>query len=318
MNFQFTPSTQEQLLNWTSVRQGETKLGQTIQTEVSKNTRFILLGIEESMGPQSNCGLPGAENGFSSFIKRFVNLQSNDFLSGKEICYIGSIQQINEFSTLDNGKIAVEELDDLVFKILVSCVSPSIIPIVIGGGHNNAFPLIKAMHSIKNTKIDVINLDPHADCRALEGRHSGNPFSYAMEAKFIGKYAVLGLHMAYNSSFSLNFLKDNNCAHTFYDKYLTDRTQVYKDVEKERSAMHNPIGFEIDLDAIAFMPSSAFSPSGWTIDEVRVYVQACATTKNIAYLHLPEGAPTSSNDEKVVGKTLSYLVYDFVRVKLSQ
>jgi formiminoglutamase len=317
MNFQFRPSTQEQLLNWTSVRQGETKLGQKIQTEISKKTRFVLLGIEESIGPQTNFGLPGAENGFSSFIQRFVNLQSNDFLTGDEICLIGSIQQLKEFSTIENGKIALEELDDLVYKTLKNCIQNSIIPIVIGGGHNNAFPLIQAMHSIKNSKIDVINLDPHADCRALEGRHSGNPFSYAMKHKFLEKYAVLGLHMAYNSSFILDFLKYNNCTHTFFDLYLSDRTLVYKDLQREISTMQNPIGFEIDLDAIAHMPSSAFSPSGWTIDETRVYIQTCAKTENIAYLHLPEGAPNSLNEEKVVGKTLSYLVYDFIRIKLS-
>lgn len=318
MHFQFIPSTQDQVLNWTSVRQGETKLGQTIKTEVSQNTRFVILGVEESMGPQSNFGLPGSENAFSSFIKRFVNIQSNQFLSGDEICYIGSIQQKTEFSTVENGKIAIEELDSLVSSILKKYLHSSIIPIIIGGGHNNALPIIEALNSIKESKIDVINLDPHADCRALEGRHSGNPFSYAINNGLIETYSVLGLHRGYNSSFILEFLAKNKCTTTFYDDYLTNRQQLLTDIQKVISEKVKPIGFELDLDAIAFMPSSAFSPSGWTVDEARAYIQTCAKSEKIAYLHLPEGAPTTSLEEKVVGKTLSYLVYDFIRVKLSQ
>jgi len=318
MHFQFIPSTQDQILNWTSVRHGETKLGQTIKTEVSQKTRFVILGIEESMGPQTNFGLPGSENGFSSFIKRFVNIQSNQFLIGDEICFIGSIHQKTEFSTVENGKIAIEELDSLVSSILKQHLHPSIIPIIIGGGHNNAFPIIEALNAIKESKIDVINLDPHADCRAIEGRHSGNPFSYAFNNDLIETYSVLGLHRGYNSSFILDFLAENKCTTTFYDDYLTNRQQLFIDIQKVISEKVKPIGFELDLDAIAFMPSSAFSPSGWTVDEARAYIQTCAKSEKIAYLHLPEGAPTTSQEEKVVGKTLSYLVYDFIRVKLSQ
>lgn len=317
MNFQFFPSTQEQLLNWTSVRNGETKLGQTVQTDVSTNTRFVILGIEESVGPQSNFGLPGSENGFSSFIKRFVNIQSNQFIDGNEICYIGSIRQITEFSSVENGKKAIEELDTLVHNTLLSHLNDSIIPIIIGGGHNNAYPIIKSLHSIKNAKIDVINLDPHADCRAIEGRHSGNPFSYGLTEGLIEKYTVLGLHMGYNSQFILEFLVKNNCNHTFYDNYLINRKQLLLDIQNEIDSTKNPIGIELDMDAIAFMPSSAFSPSGWTVDEARAYIQICAQSNKIAYLHLPEGAPTTIQEEKVVGKTLSYLVYDFIRVKFS-
>jgi formiminoglutamase len=318
MNFEFIPSTHAQLLTWTSVRDGETKLGQTLKIEISDKTRFLLLGIEESIGPQSNFGMPGSENGFLSFIKRFVNIQANQFMLGDEICFIGSIKQNREFTTIKNGRLAIEELDELVNQLLLNHCTDNIIPIIVGGGHNNAFPIAKALHSIKTSKIDIINLDPHADCRAIEGRHSGNPFSYGIKEGCIEKYSVLGLHMGYNSQFSMDFLKEKNCSHTFYDNYLSDRKQLYLDLKHEISTRNNPIGFEIDLDAIAFMPSSAFSPSGWTLDEARVYIQICAETENIAYLHLPEGAPNSNYEDKVVGKALSYLVYDFIRIQQSK
>ena len=67
------------------------------------------------------------------------------------------------------------------------------------------------------------------------------------------------------------------------------------------------------MDAIAYMPSSAFSPSGWTLDQVRNYlIFAAQNSEKLAYLHLPEASPKNELDEKIVGKALAYLVRDFI------
>lgn len=58
-------------------------------------------------------------------------------------------------------------------------------PIAIGGGHNNAYPMLKGYSLAKKEKINAINCDPHADFRALEGRHSGNGFSYAVNDGYL-------------------------------------------------------------------------------------------------------------------------------------
>ena len=48
--------------------------------------------------------------------------------------------------------------------------------------------------------MDVVNLDPHADCRNVaEGRHSGNGFSTAFGEGLIRKYFLCGYHNRYNS-----------------------------------------------------------------------------------------------------------------------
>ena len=75
--------------------------------------------------------------------------------------------------------------------------------VVIGGGHNNCYPIIRAAatHSGRRTlPLDVVNLDPHADCRNVaEGRHSGNGFSTAFGEGLIRKYFLCGYHNRYNS-----------------------------------------------------------------------------------------------------------------------
>jgi formiminoglutamase len=39
--------------------------------------------------------------------------------------------------------------------------------------------------------VNAINFDAHSDFRILEGRHSGNGFSYAYEEGFLKKYFIL-------------------------------------------------------------------------------------------------------------------------------
>lgn len=319
-NFIFKPATQDLLLQFTSKRIGETKIGEKIELSSSiKEAKYVLIGIEENLGPQANGGFSGAENAFNAFLKRFLNMQSNRFLTGNELAMIGSIQQTTNFKNIEAAKSAINELDLLVEKVLKPYILKGLIPIVIGGGHNNAYPIIKTISEAANKAIDVINLDPHADCRALEGRHSGNSFSYAKENGFLNHYSVLGLHKNYNSTFILDYLEYNNFYYTFFDDYILNPSQFDMDLTKAFLSISKArkFGIELDLDAIAFSPSSAFTPSGFNSLEARKYIKTLSKHSNCCYLHLPEAAPTNETEEKITGKLIAYLVADFIQENLT-
>jgi formiminoglutamase len=313
--FEFNSVTKEQVQSLTTIREGETKLGETLLYDYTHpNCQFVLLGISEDIGPQANCGLGGAKNGFTSFLSRFVNIQNTQFIEGQSICLLGEIVQNIEFTSLNEARKSVEELDSLVQKTLTPVFKAGKIPIIIGGGHNNAYPIIQAAFKAYNQQIDVINLDPHADCRNMEGRHSGNPFSYAKHTKSLKYYTVLGLHENYNSQSTYDFLKSHNMSYTFYDAYLRGEGELRSDlIHAIQQSNKSPIGFEIDLDSIAFMPTSAYTPSGFSLEKVRSYLLSTSHAKKTCYLHLPEGAPKNMTEEKIVGKALSYLVSDFIK-----
>jgi formiminoglutamase len=315
-NFIFKPATQDLLLQFTSKRIGETKIGEKIElASTIKEAKYVLIGIEENLGPQANGGLSGAENAFKAFLIRFLNMQSNRFLTGNELVWIGSIQQTTDFKNIETAKSAITELDLLVETVLKPYIQHGMIPIVIGGGHNNAYPIIKTISDINNKAIDVINLDPHADCRALEGRHSGNSFSYAKENGYLNHYSVLGLHKNYNSTYILDYLKKNNFYHTFFDDYILNPSQFDMDLTKVFLSISKDckFGIELDLDAISFTPSSAFTPSGFNSLEARKYIKTLSKHSNCCYLHLPEAAPTNETEEKITGKLTAYLVADFIQ-----
>ncbi len=318
-NFTFSKYSKSSINSFLSIREGETKIGQTCQFDYLNNdSKYVILGISEDIGPQSNLGFSGSNNAFKSFIARFVNMQDNRFLSGNSICILGEIKSNDLFESIETGRKLISELDEFVKSIVEPIILSGKIPIVIGGGHNNAYPLIWASSLAKKESINVINLDPHADCRALEGRHSGNPFSYAKHNQYLDHYSVLGLHQQYNNETMYEYLEANNFNFTFFEDYLFNNRSLTQDIEHFAHVSFNKsIGVELDLDTIAFMPSSAFTPSGFTVNDARKYIHTIAKHKNISYLHLPEGAPSTLKEEKIVGKTLAYLVSDFIKQNLN-
>ncbi|WP_343632277.1 arginase family protein [Fluviicola sp.] len=304
------------LKNWLTERDGEIRIGQNVlfrgDSENWKEKKFHILGIREDVGPRLNAGRGGSHAAFDAFIPRFLGVQSNQFLNGNSICVHGVIDLKEPIDAI--ASMHIDDLDYLVSGWVKEVVDCGGIPVVIGGGHNNAYPIIKGVSESLGLAISVVNLDPHADTRAMEGRHSGNPFSYAYEYGFLGHYSVLGLHESYNNQFILNSLQDMKAFFTFYESWLEKPFKFQADIDKVYDSHYQTVmGVELDMDSIAYMPSSAFTPSGISVDQARIYVRKMASLEKVCYLHLPEAAPKSETDEIIAGKALTYLVTDFVK-----
>ncbi len=297
----------------TRLREGETKIGEVVSTKCSESTKVAILGICEDVGPQANLGRPGSDQAFRAFLSTFLNMQSNSFCSGAEIAMVGQIKVDSSRSDTDSRRSAVAELDDFVVETLNTLdLGDDTLLITIGGGHNNAYPLMKYFGSQAN--LHVLNIDPHADTRPLEGRHSGNPFSAAMNDGFLSSYHLLGLHESYNSSGIYQFLQENGCAYRTFEAYLDQPALFLEDVTSIGASLKGKdCALEIDLDAIAGMPSSAFTPSGFTVNEIRSAIRLFTRTVRPKYIHLPEGAPQSDDEKRIVGKSLAYFVMDAIK-----
>ncbi len=329
----------EEVRSITRTRKGETKIGECVKllpsfdakvlAEFSKSgSKFCLVGIPECIGVLGNQGNAGTENAWNAFLTAFLNVQSNRFLSGFEFVIAGQIEVSDlqaQAMEIDKGAdyflqkmhVLCEALDASVTPIIETIAKSGLIPIVIGGGHNNAYPIIKGVAQALGRKrgIHAINLDAHADYRSLEGRHSGNGFSYAKHGRFLDKYFVFGLHQSYNGE---QMLKALDTTQNVRYHFLEDIEYMDKDLSEALSFVfdeHVPCGIELDMDAIRLMPSSAITPSGFSLEQARQFVRKSSKTLNSAYLHLPEAAPKSSAEQISVGKSLTYLVTDFVKAQ---
>jgi len=309
------------LLDFFTPREGEVKLGQTVNLAlegiVQAEGEFVLIGIPEDIGPRANFGNIGAYNAWEAFLCKFLSMQSNEFLTGENIILGGAIKlddlQLKAHkASITELRILIEMIDLRVQAVVEEIIELGKTPIVIGGGHNNCYPIINSFDSA----IDVLNIDPHADLRELEGRHSGNGFSYALENNQIDKYFVLGLHEEYNSEFILNkFKKNEKLQFLSFNQIIQESLNEQTLVKTVKSHLNKEkIGLELDLDSVKNMPVSAFTPVGFTEEEIRKLLFSLSNQYKFHYFHLCEGAPTNELEKNIVGKTIAYFVSDFIKL----
>lgn len=301
----------------------------------SNSAKFVIIGIPEDIGVRANYGRGGADTAFKPALESFLNLQENDFLKGETILLAGEIyvddltKKSQNLNIKNNGDVEelrnlVAELDNRVYQIIKLIIEADKIPIIIGGGHNNAYGNIKGYSLALNKKINVINCDPHLDFRPLEGRHSGNGFSYALNDNYLNCYSVFAMHEQYNNQSSIQQFKDNPIQlffNTYESIFVREELDIITALNQSIGFVKNNIcGVELDLDAITNVPSSAKTSSGISPLQARQYVHQCAMQLNCAYLHIAEGAPVLSHlkaDNKT-GKLIAYLVSDFIKTIISK
>ena len=334
------------VLKLTNLRKFETKLGERIQVIADKNelqkeisasaSKYILFGIPEDIGVRGNYGTGGADSAWTPFLQAFLNIQSNDFFTGEDILLLGHFDFtdlkiiIEQNAYDDDEKInafrhAVITIDEEVEELVKLISAAGKIPLAIGGGHNNAYPMLKGaakgLHKsdlIPLAQINCINLDAHADFRPIEGRHSGNGFRYAEEDGFLEKYCVIGLHE--------NYLPQNvwldMANNPFVDFISAEDIFIHEKKNFIQSVAHaieftedNYTGVELDLDVIENVLTSAESPSGVSAVNARQYLSFAANRCKVAYLHICEGAShlADGRTSETTGKLISYLVSDFIK-----
>ncbi len=327
----FTEIEKQQLIN---TRTGETKFGEAIQL-LPKHTNlyeaikdldvdYVIFGISEAIGVYANHGKTGTQNACKSAIKALLNTQNNSFTKSEKVLLLGELSYENHDdiinkkpskSNIKNARTFVNTIDADVSYLVAMLIKAGKIPIIIGGGHNNAYGAIKGSALANNTKLNVVNLDAHTDLRPLEGRHSGNGFSYAIEEGFLDTYFMFGIHENYTSSElfeTLNAtkkLKFNTYEALEVRQTLNFNTELKKAL---KCISKQKFGIEIDCDAIKNIPSSAMSSSGFSVKQARQFVHHFGNHKNATYLHICEAAPKPKT-EALVGKLISYLVTDFIR-----
>jgi formiminoglutamase len=317
-------------------RENELKLGEKVKFYAGPNDlsdpsiRFAILGIPEDVGVRANFGRGGAHTAWKPALDSFLNQQSNSFLNGEDILVLGEIDcdEIMEKSRdlnpkkendLEKLRTLTAELDKKVSSVIEQVVGAGKIPVIVGGGHNNAYGNLKGSWLALKQKLNVINCDPHADFRPDEGRHSGNGFSYAYKEGFIHKYSILCLHEQYNTSSVLSEMRKLNSSVYFSDYedvFVRENSSYAEALNRTISFVKDsPCGIEIDLDAITNVPSSAKTSSGISPVQARQYAYKCGRNLKAVYFHIAEGAPILAHlkaDNKT-GKLIAYLMTDFIK-----
>lgn len=313
-----------------SLRPGETKLGEKvkfisgIEQLRESPAQFVLFGIPEDIGVLANYGQAGTSGAWNACLSSLLNVQDNDFIPSEKIMLLGEVDPSVEMEKASNlessdpnyfvklGEL-VEQIDEVVSATVRLIIEAGKIPIIIGGGHNNAYGNLQGSSRALNSSVNVLNIDAHTDLRRLEHRHSGNGFSYARRDKHLKKYTVFGLHPNYTPQYIFEEMDGTaDMEYFLFDEIETEEEILENFRRCIRFINTGKFGLEVDCDAIANFPSSATSPTGFSLNRVRQLVQRAAKEKNCCYLHLCEAIDEESFP---TGKALSYLITDYVKSK---
>lgn len=347
-------------------RRGEPRLGEvlsiiTSEEELNNSTaRYLLIGIPEDIGIRANGGRPGAAKTWEAFLTHFCSLPLAKNNPLDHVALLGTIDchdLMEQSKGLDWQNLGdqktynalITALDHRVVKVVQPLISAGFIPVVIGGGHNNALGLLKSTSQALRQAVNCLNIDAHTDLRGDDYRHSGNGFQRAFLENNLAKYRIFGLHEHTLSEGITQFIlqinqdtkRNQNDKHPQPSDNHQDNNQPSDDDTTEDKIIDylslnqwidTPVALrqdklaqwlkpicedhfclEIDLDVIADMGSSAQSPIGLSIEEVRTLARSIGGHKHLRYIHLCEGAPELGLYPSQVVKTLSALCLDLMQ-----
>jgi len=319
----------------TSPREGEVRLGERVGAAdaagtLPEGTRVAVLGVPEDVGVRANLGRPGARRMWRTFLPRFLNMQSNAFLDGARVAIAGSVdvrEVRRSVRGVDPGtggpkartaalaalRDATARIDERVAHVVEGLRRQGAVPVVVGGGHNNAFGVLAGCARARGAPVGCVNVDLHADLRPLEGRHSGNGFTAARAAGHLGRYAVLGLAEASATQAIVDAIERDpeTVAVTFESLLRGQSTLASMAAAGIAHVAGAPATLELDLDAVAQAPASAAAASGFTAAEFRAIAMRVAAGIDLQAVHVAEGAPGRGPwPDEMLGKLVAELVRD--------
>ena len=317
------------------IRDGETKLWQSIplyehdafdvERLAAHPCQFVIVWIPEDIWPRANCWYAGTVNAWEAFVSYFSDVQDTALFPSEQLLLLWHVKTDDlmqrakdlgrDRESLTALRQLVATLDQRVQPVLEVVFAAGKIPIVIWWGHNNCYPIIKAHYQHTQAALDIINCDPHADMRACEGRHSWNGFHYALLDWCIASYTLVWMQQNYNNQHILDVFAQYSdiISYSTLDSMIYEGRSRQDLLEVITLPVETKIWLELDMDSLAYMPASARTSSGISLQQAREYICYVNQDYRPQYLHLPEAGPKNPDQAKMVGKALATLVTDFVK-----
>ena len=346
------PVAEGELRTMTSGRAGETRLGEVMRAcddagRVPPGTRVAILGIPEDVGVRANLGQPGTRRMWREALRALVHMQANATIDAASMSVAGTvdvrdIQQ--EAKSTDRALAAARheaalggrraaraaesaatllgrlrelcaEIDGRVEAVISHLRECGAVPVAIGGGHNNALGILAGCAKSAGRAVNCVNIDLHGDLRAMEGRHSGNPFTYAAHGGVIDRYAVIGLQECTANAAVMEALGDPRMRAFTLDAIIRGDIDLAASVD--RAVTHvgsGPATLEIDIDCVSGAPASATAASGLSPREVRMCAARLSRELDVHAAHIAEGAPGLGPwPDAMLAKLVAELVCDIAK-----
>lgn len=217
----------------------------------------VLLGVPQHIGVERNSGRPGAARGPLEIRRALYRLSAGLVLDPIS----SGAMKLFDIGDLEIKGKTLEQIHDELYDVVVDIISNGGIPIVLGGGHDIAWPTMHALITL-GRRFGVVNIDAHADVRPLHDNvraHSGSAFRQLLTVKdsgLIDKGLVeFGLQSVSVSAQHLKYVAENG-GQVFMLDEIRERGIITSFRNATDSIAGSQLYVSLDMDAFA----SAYSP----------------------------------------------------------
>lgn len=273
-----------------------------------ENIDVVLIGVPQDEGVKRNKGRPGASKAPDEIRRYLYRFAPFNFKFKKQITDL-KIFDLGNLKT--DGKL--EEIHERLSFVVYELIKMGILPIVIGGGHDIAFP--DYIGFAKNfEERAVLNIDTHLDVRDNQPRNSGTPFRQILECEYKpSKLIEIGIQSYANSIYHFEYALKNGIKIFTLDEIKERGIDSVLDAIKtnlKNFALH--LSFDIDSVKGADAPGvSATYPDGLGTKEVIKIALYCGLNFNVKILDLAEVNPEFDIDGKTA-RLASYFILNFL------
>ena len=259
----------------------------------SKQGSFCILGFPDDLGVKNVNGRLGAAEGPPSFLKAFTRLKGSSHLLSimQEPVMVPMGDDLTK-----NHENAVQE----VVRVYSGLGSKDCL-IVVGGGHDYAYPWIRGIAEAKKDKrkkIACINLDAHFDLREYEPiMTSGSPFRRLIDEKHLQTKNLIefGIQQHCNSDELFQYVKKNKIKTIPFEKLRNGKAvSEFKKNLQSLSKLADEVYISLDLDSLsfAFCPGvSAPQAEGFTASELFQMLEIAGSNQKVKSLGVFELSP---------------------------
>lgn len=264
---------------------------------------FALLGYACDEGVSRNQGRIGAAKA-PKVIRSLLGRLCNHLDDTIDIKDVGTIQCLE-----NNLGVCQRETQQLITQLLYKKLKT----IVLGGGHDLAYPHFSAIQKVyPEKKIGIINLDAHFDLReVVESPNSGTPFYQISNEQPDFSYLCLGIQKASNNSKLFETADALGVQYIEGINFNIYQASQIKSKVQDFMATVDLVYLTIDLDGFntAIAPGvSAPSPFGFYTDIALQVIQWICQSQKLISTDIVELNPNFDIDNRTA-KLAAHLIH---------
>ncbi|RPI67690.1 MAG: hypothetical protein EHM43_06865 [Ignavibacteriae bacterium] len=261
----------------------------------------VFIGVPQHIGVERNNGRPGAEQGPRQIRSALTRSATSAIV---DAVHSGHLTLIDA-GDIDPEGLTLEQIHDSLHDAVRGLLEMSAFPIILGGGHDTAWPSIRAYETFGEA-YGVINIDAHADVRPLkpESRaHSGSPFRQMLDVEgsvlIPGGFVEFGLQSHTVAAAHLAYVRDRGMHVEMLDAIRAEGCDVawHRALTAAGGSGHLHVSLDMDGFASAYAPGvSAPSADGFTPSEIGVCLREAARRPSMTSFDVVELNPSYDVD----------------------